>query len=246
MTTEAAITAVDEVDLIVRPEPHAFSDAERARIAAGWDAATRAKPGLWNGPFFLFDRAGVEEDGGRRVFRAEGAPTDFATFLDWRGRMPPDRRFSHVFPVGAVVSADDRLMVGRMGRHTANAGRLYPPSGSFDPDDLVDGPDGRRRLDGVANMLREIGEEVGLDGGGWTAEPGWLVIGSGPRRHALVRLYRVGETAAALERRVAEHLGREAEPELDGVAFPAAGERLDPATTVPYVNVLLAHLAGAR
>lgn len=235
------LVAVAEVDLRIRPEPHVFDSADRTRIEADWAALSARNPRLWNGPFFLFDQIDVRDVESGRRFVGEGAPTDFASFLAWRDRTPLDPRFSHVFPVGAVVTADDRLMIGRMGTFTANPGRLYPPSGSFEPSDLVIDGDAAR-LDPVANMVREIAEEVGLDARSWPLDPGWLIVESGPRRHAVVRVIRAPETAADLAARAEAFIAREAEPELDGVLFPRIGDRVDPVLAVPYVNRLLAHL----
>lgn len=238
------LVAVAEVDLRIRSDPHLFDPADQARIDERWAAVSTRNPRLWNGPFFLFDRIDVRDAETGRRFVGEGAPTDFASFLDWRDRTPLDPRFSHVFPVGAVVTADDRLMIGRMGALTANPGRLYPPSGSFEPSDLlIDGD--AARLDPVANMVREIAEEVGLDARSWPLDPGWLIVESGPRRHAVVRVIRAPETAAELAARAEAFIAGDAEPELDGVLFPRLGEMVDPVLSVPYVNRLLAHLGSS-
>jgi 8-oxo-dGTP pyrophosphatase MutT (NUDIX family) len=233
------VVPLTAVDLVIRREPLDFGADAPERIAARWAAITAANPHIWNGPFFLFDRLTIE--GG--AFLAEGGETDYASFLAWRDTAPPAEPFRHIFPVGAVVTGDGRLMVGRMGPRTANPGRLYPPSGSFDPADLVAGPDGVRRLDPAANILREIGEETGLDGQHFAPDPGWLAIGSGPARFALVKVYRTAEPAALLEEAIAAHMAAEADPELDGVIFAPLGRPLDPVLSVPYVNVLLAALA---
>ena len=239
---DAMVRPVAGVELTVRPDPHVFSDAERAAIDARFAAMAAANPKLWNGPIFLFDAIAFGEGGDGPQFRGEAAATDFASFLHWRATMPPDPRFQHVFPVGAVVSSDGRLMVGRMAAHTANPGRLYPPAGSFDPSDLVTAADGRLGLDAEANMAREIGEEVGIDVAGWARDPGWVVLGNGPSRHALVRIFRAEATAAELELQALAHLASDPEPELDGILFVPPDTRLDPVAAVPYVNVLLAHL----
>lgn len=241
------ILAVSDVDLVLRDGTHVFEPAEQAAIEARWAEAAARNPRIWNGPFFLFDQAAVEPGvTGEPVFRAEGARTDFASFLHWRAESPPDPRFRHIFPVGAVVTADDRLLVGRMSRHTANPGRRYPPSGSLDPADIVTGPDGRPRFDPTANMLREIEEEIGLVFGRADVAPGFLVVPSGPRRHALVRIIRVSAPAAALETAIARHLAEDEEEELDGVEFPDFATRFAPGVAADYVNLLLAHLEGAR
>ncbi|TPQ50563.1 hypothetical protein C2U72_12855 [Prosthecomicrobium hirschii] len=240
---DAPVVRVEAVDLVIRPGRLGFAPEDADRIAARWAETLAAKPEVWNGPFFLFERAGFETRAGAAVFAGEGAQTDFASYMDWRAVDPPDPRFRHVFPVGAILTADRRLVVGRMSPHTANGGRLYPPSGSFDPHDLVAGPDGRVRLDPLANILREIAEEIGFDASGWPRAPGWLVVDSGPHRHAVVTLIEAPMTAAAIEAAAMPHMAADPERELDRLVFPAFGERLDPAASALYVNRLLDHLA---
>ncbi len=234
--SDPAIRRAAAVDLAVRREPLVLAETTRAAVDRRWAAASAGNPHLWNGPFYLFDRvAQDEEDGGR--FTASAATTDFATFLHWREQGLDGLGLAHIFPVGAVVTEDRRLMLGRMGPRTANAGKCYPPSGSFDPGDLVDG-----RLQPFANALREIREEVGIDADDFPADPDWLVIPSGPHRHALVRVIRAPARAAELETVAAAHIAASAEEELSGVRFVALDETLDPAETVPYVLTLLAWL----
>lgn len=214
--------------------PLATEPTRRATILDHFAGVTAQNPKLWNGSFFLFEDIRIADDS----FVARARPTDFATFLLWRAEGFPANGHTHVFPVAAVTTADDRLLVGVMGRATANAGLVYPPSGSFDDDDRVGG-----RLDPVANMLRELGEEAGIDVADLTPEAGFTVIASGHRRLALVKRWRSAATSHELAREIAGHLGRESDPELRGFDFVPFERRLEPAETVPYVNTLLGLLA---
>ncbi len=220
---------VERIDLDVAA-PLALDAARRAAVAEHFAAVTAANPKLWNGPFYLFEAVRIEGD----AFRATARPTDYATFLHWRGLGFPGDAHTHVFPVPAVTTADDRLLVGVMGRSTANAGLAYPPSGSFDHLDEAGG-----RLDPVANMVRELGEEVGLDAADLVPEPGFVVLASGPGRLALVKRWRTPLDAVGLAEAIAEHIDREPDPELGGFDFVPFHWRLDAAKTVPYVNTLL-------
>lgn len=228
------ILRVATVRLALAPGAPAFSRGREAAIAAGFAAARMANPHLFNGGFFLFEAARLEAGG----FAATALATDYATFLHWRASGWPDVGLTHVFPVGAVVTADRRLLIGQMGPTTANAGRWYPPSGSFDRSDLT--ADGL--IDPLANILRELGEEVGLAAAGWRRRPGWLVIPHGPRI-AVVTVIEAPETSEELARRVAAHLAGEAEPELGAFEMRPLDAPLPEADTVGYVNPLLAHLA---
>lgn len=220
---------VDAIDLEIAA-PLALDAAERASIAAHFERMRTTNPDLWNGSFFLFEDVVVT--GGR--FCARARPTDYATFLHWRAAGYPEGPHTHIFPVPAVTTADDRLLVGIMGRTTANAGLSYPPSGSFDADDIVGD-----RLDPVANMMRELGEEVGIDAGRLTPDPGFTVLGSGKGRLALVKRWRTSATAAEFADEIAAHLGGAAHQELGGFDFLTFDRRLAAEATVPYVGTLL-------
>lgn len=210
--------------------------AERAAVEADFAARLAANPRLWNGAFYLFEEIDWSDGG---ILAARARPTDFATFLKWRADAVPDRRFAHVFPVAAVTTADDRLLVGVMGRQTANPGRTYPPSGSFDPLDEADG-----RLHPVANMVRELREEVGVDIADLPADPGFTVYPSGPRRLAVVRRFRAAATSGEWHDAIAAHVAADPEQELAGFRFLRFDERLPDGVGTGYVAPLLADLAA--
>ena len=227
---------VDRVDLVVgAPIEHAADHA--AAVAAHFAAERAANPKLWNGPFFLFEDVRVDAD----AFRATARPTDYATFLHWRAEGYPGPVRTHVFPVPAVTTLDHRLLVGVMGPATSNPGLAYPPSGSFDHHDVVGD-----RLDPVANMVRELAEEAGIDAALLAPEPGFTVLSSGHGRLALVKRWRSPRAAADLAAAVARHIGAEADPELGGFEVVPFSRRFDPAKTVPYVDTLLTLLAATE
>lgn len=229
---------VPHLDLTIGDGPSPYGLVHAAEVAVDWAARSAANPALWNGPIFLFEQ--IEADP-VRGFAAVARSTDFATFLHWRDRADPDTRFAHVFPVAAVTTCDDRLLLGIMGARTANPNRAYPPSGSFDDDDRVAG-----RLDVETNIRRELREEVGIDIADLVGEGGWWVIPSGPRRLALVRRYRSSLSAARLARDIAHHLATDGDGELSGVRLVPFDRPLAAEETVPYVNPLLTLLADER
>ena len=225
---------VARIDIAVGP-PLDLDPEERAAVDRHWAATVAANPTLWNGSAFVFEDVAITEDG----FRATARPADFATQLcRLRGGLP-DRRFHHVFPVAAVTTCDRRLLLGRQAGTTANAGLSYPPSGSFDADDVLDG-----RLDPLGNMRRELAEEVGIDIADLEADPAWWVIPSGVGRIALVRRHRSGLDAADLSARIAIGADGHGAVELDAVAFVPFDAPLALPATVPYVSLLVALLAS--
>lgn len=222
------------VEIAIRPEPHVFPAAEQAAIAAGWAERQAVNPHLWNGSAFLFDRFGLAADGG---FEAEGSSSDFASFLHLRDTGALGQTYHHLFPVGALVTSDRRLVVGEMSAKTANAGKLYPPSGSFDAHDLVGG-----HLDCLGNIAREVEEEIGLVLDRSALAPDWIVMRSGAGRSAIVTVVQLDIPAAAVERMARAHMAEDPEEELADIVFVPLDARIDAARTVGYVNPLLAYL----
>lgn len=223
---------VASLDLRVAEPPLELTTAERDEVAAAWEASRRANPALWNGSAFLFDRVAIQGS----TLTARAHATDFATLLHTLNGGLGARGFRHLFPVAAVTSRDHRLLLGRQSAGGANAGLEYPPSGSFDAADRVDG-----RLDPVGNMRREVEEEVGLSLDDCVEEASWWAIPSGAGHLALVRRHRSPLDAATLAAAVAARDG-----ELDRLRLVAYDEPLAREATVPYVPVLLALLAAER
>ncbi len=116
---------------------------------------------MWNGrvllgrnPVFSGDR-----------FSAAYFETDFASFLAWRDWGFPDAAVFNGFGMGALRCADGAFVLGEMGPHTANAGRIYFPSGTPDLDDIRDG-----MVDISGSVTRELEEETGLAPGEYGSE----------------------------------------------------------------------------
>lgn len=227
-------TRVARIDIVVG-DPPALDAAERAAIAAHWDAAVTTNPALWNGSGFVFAEPAIRGE----TFHAVARPTDFATQL-YRLRVGlPRHDLFHIFPVAAVATHDRRLLLGRQAGQTANAGLSYPPSGSFDADDVVAG-----RLDPIGNMRRELAEEVGLDLDALASAEHWWVIPSGPRTIALVLPHRTRLDAAVLASHIDAARTAAREEELDRIDFAPLDAPLAVATTVPYVPLLVDLLAA--
>jgi len=150
---ENRIAPVHQVDLVHTDTPHPFHLEHREEAARNWQVEISRTPQLFDGPVMLAST--TELDGG--VLSAMCHIVPFSTFLLWRARRPAPGAY-HIFAMPMLVGSDDGILLGRMAATTANAGLFYSPSGSFDPDDVVDG-----RFDAGANMAREVKEETGLD-----------------------------------------------------------------------------------
>lgn len=205
--TSPVIHRVTTLDLAVRPVLWPFAEQRRAEIDAHFAEKQRERPKLWNGRVLL-GRDPVFTDGHLAATYFE---TDFASFLAWRDWGFPDKAVFNGFGMGALRASDGAFIMGEMAPHTANAGRIYFPSGTPDLGDVKDGA-----LDIPGSVVRELGEETGLTAADYRIEPGWHCVVSGPAIAMLqvINLDVPGEVARA---RIEANLAREAEPELSAI-----------------------------
>ena len=188
---------------------------------------------MWNGrvllgrnPVFSGDR-----------FSASYFETDFASFLAWRDWGFPDRSVFNGFGMGALRCADGAFVLGEMGQHTSNAGRIYFPSGTPDLDDIRDGT-----LDISGSVTRELEEETGLAPGEYESEPHWHCIYTGPAV-AMIRMLRIDMPGDVVRDRIERNLAAQHEPELSAIHL-VRGTRDLTAAMPRFVTAL--HRGAAR
>jgi 8-oxo-dGTP pyrophosphatase MutT (NUDIX family) len=198
---------ISTLDLTVEPWGWPFADARRDEIAAYFAGQQREKPALWNGrvligrnPVFSGDR-----------LSASYFEVDFASFLAWRDWGFPDSSVFNGFGMGALRCADGAFVLGEMGQHTANPGRIYFPSGTPDLDDVRGGT-----LDISGSVVRELEEETGLSPGEYESDPDWHCIYTGPAV-AMIRMLRVDMPGETLRERIVANLAGQREPELSAI-----------------------------
>jgi 8-oxo-dGTP pyrophosphatase MutT (NUDIX family) len=221
---------IDELDLRFAPKPWAFAQERREEIDA-YFKTLQSGSNVWNGRVLLMHRHEIAG----AVVRGSYFETDFASFMAWRDWGFPDPGIRNCFSQAAVRTADNAFLMGVMGSHTANAGRIYFPGGTPDPSDVVGG-----KVDLDASMRRELTEETGLDPGAFDPDPGWLAT-LGGARIGLIKVLRSHETAAVLRERVLAHLAQEETPELSGICFVRGRDDLDPMMP-PFIRAILTHL----
>lgn len=172
-----------------------------------FEAMQAATPQLWNGPILLARNPRVDGDG----YHAEYFPANYASYLAWRGWDFPDSTIFNSFGMGALRSRDGAFVLGEMGPHTANPGRIYFPAGTPDPSDIAHG-----MLDMAAGIDREIFEEVGLRASDYVAAPDWTVIVDG-QRIALMRVLQSPLEAGMLRDKIMAEIAKQPEPELSAI-----------------------------
>jgi 8-oxo-dGTP pyrophosphatase MutT (NUDIX family) len=216
--SDLQVVPIEHLDLVFAPKPWAFAAERRAEIDTHFAARRRAIPQLWNGRVLLLHD--VEVTGA--TLRGAFFETDFASFVAWRDWGFPPAGAVNCFALGALRTTDGAFLAGVMGPHTANAGRVYFPAGTPDPDDIVQG-----RVDLAGSVIRELAEETGLGPGDVAPEPGWHAVLAGPRI-ALIKVLHVRDRAEVLRARICDFLAQEAEPELAEMRILRSPADLDP------------------
>jgi hypothetical protein len=226
--TDPVIHRVTTLDLKVRQRAWAFAQEQRNEIDAHFASVREQKPEIWNGRVLIGCNPRLSSD----RFAAEYFETDFASFLAWRDWGFPDRTVFNGFGMGALLSSDGAFVLGEMGAHTANAGRIYFPAGTPDPDDVRDG-----MLDIAGSVVREIEEETGLTQADYTMDAQWHCVPAGARI-ALIRILRADMPAKALRARIEQALSGQKRPELAAVHLVRGNQDLSPAMP-PFVRAFL-------
>ena len=233
--TSPVIHRVTTLDLAVRPIAWPFAEERRAEIAAHFAEKQRERPKMWNGRVLL-GRDAVFTDGHLAATYFE---TDFASFLAWRDWGFPDKAVFNGFGMGALRASDGAFVMGEMAQHTANAGRIYFPSGTPDLDDVSDGA-----LDIPGSVIRELGEETGLTAADYRTQPDWHCVVTGPSI-AMIQIINLDMPGDVARARIEANLAREDDPELSAIHLVRGMSDLTP--TMPrFVTAFIEQQFASR
>lgn len=213
----------------------AFPRENAAAIAAHWQDRIRRSPGLFDGTVLLSCAHSVA-DGTARV---DLFAVRYSTFTAYRNFRVADPQVANAFAAIVPWTADGAVLLGEMGAHTANAGQLYFPCGTPDPDDVRGD-----RVDLAGSAARELAEETGLalpEG----AATEWVLL-DGEGQLAFLRPVRFPDSAAALDARIGAHLRGEAEPELARLHSARSTADIDAARMPGFVRAYLADAFASR
>ena len=224
------VVAIDDLEFTVSSWLWPFASERRAEIDGHFAGRNTGKVQLWNGRILLARDCRIV--GG--ALTGTCFETDYASFIAWRDWGFPDPGIVNCFAMGALKSADGAFLLGVMAPHTANAGSVYFAAGTPDPSDIVDG-----RLDLAGSVTREVAEETGLSSADYAAVAGWHAVLAGPRI-ALMKTLAASVPADALQRKMRDHLAREAKPELSDIRIVRGPDDFDRAMP-PFVIAYLDH-----
>jgi 8-oxo-dGTP pyrophosphatase MutT (NUDIX family) len=219
------------IDARYEPLEWDFSRNHRAEIDRRWATRVAANPHLFNGTVLMQHRWDIRDG----VYHAAYGPVDYASFLMWREMGSPGAARRNGFAMAAMQTTDGAFVLGVMGVHTANAGRIYFPGGTPDMSDVT--TDGR--VDLAASMTRELYEETGLRPDEVEIGADWVVVLDGMRA-AFLKPARLIYDRAATQRLITERLALMHEPELSGIALVRSArdidEKLTPAFAADYMR----------
>ena len=227
---DVVVTPVASVEARRIEEEWPWARDNRALIEAHWARLTADRPALYNGRVLV--RRGQSLKQGRLSLAY--VETDYASFIAFRDLGFPDPTTGNSFAMAALRAGDGAFILGRMGDHTANAGKVYFPAGTPDPDDVL--PDGTVDLGG--SVLRELEEETGLRPAEVAATERWIATFAGART-ALMRDVRAREPATALCRRIRAFLAAQTRPELADVCIVRTPADIDPDAMPPFMQAFL-------
>jgi 8-oxo-dGTP pyrophosphatase MutT (NUDIX family) len=229
------VIPIDRLAFAFEPRPWPFADARRGEIDAHFAARRAQRPQIWNGRIVLASHYRIAD----RSLAGACFESDFASFLAWRDWGFPDAAAINIFAMGALRSRDGAFLLGVMGPHTANAGRIYFPAGTPEPDDVADGV-----LDLAGNVAREVAEETGLAADDYAAAPGWHAIPAGARL-ALMRVLDADAPAGDLQERIRAHIAGDQHPELADIRVVRGPADFDPMMP-SFVTAFLSHAFGEK
>ena len=203
----ARIVRVARIDARAAPHAWRWAAENRPAIEANWTERTAGAPRLFNGRVLLLQDLALADG----VCRAVYFEADFKDFLAWRDLGYPDPSIANGYAMGALRGSDGAFVCGVMGAHTANAGRVYFPSGTPDLSDLM--PDGS--VDLATSVTRELAEETSLPEDVFAVADEWIVVSLGPAA-AFMRPICCREPADAVAERIRAAIAAQADPELSG------------------------------
>jgi 8-oxo-dGTP pyrophosphatase MutT (NUDIX family) len=227
---------VSECNLAIAAWSWPLAEQDAVQIERHWRLRQAETPSLFNGAVYLFKDVSIATGKlAGTLFK-----TDFKTLLYWRSLQRPTRDGVREASGSSLIrSADGYLLFGRQAPGQLNSGRVYPPSGVIDADDVVG-----EAIAIDASIRRELVEETGLTASDIEPVPGYIVaVVDG---HVTIGIeWRSRSTAVELRHRIIGFLRAQSAPELDDIVIVGQGT-LQSETRMPsHARMFAQALLGA-
>ncbi|MFI4997043.1 MAG: NUDIX hydrolase [Hyphomicrobiales bacterium] len=230
--TQPGILHLDRIEAVFAPRDWAFARERKAEIAAHWAGLVAKNPALFDGRVLLQYERRIEG----RIFHARYLETDYSCFTAWRDFGWPDKEVCNGFAMAALRARDGAFLLGEMGSHTANPGKVYFAAGTPDPEDVTS--DGR--VDLLGSALRELAEETGLVSSEVKLGEGWTAVLEG-QRIAFMRPVTIDMEAKEARALILSRLARQEKPELADIRIVRSAADIDEASMPPFTRAYLEH-----
>jgi hypothetical protein len=214
----AQIIPISHISAHMTPYIWEFARDQREMIERHWLELVAEKPAMFNGRVLL-QHKGEVRDG---TFHAEYFETDYAAFITWHHMAFPGAKMRNGFAMAALQTRDGAFLLGEMGQHTVNAGKIYFAAGTPDLADVT--PDGR--VDLAGSVTRELEEETGLTMQDVVLHDDWCVV-LGPVRAAFMRKVTIDLDAEAARDLMLNRIRLQQEPELSDIIIIRSVDDLD-------------------
>jgi 8-oxo-dGTP pyrophosphatase MutT (NUDIX family) len=229
------LIALSEIDARLEAHDWLFAQTHAAEIDEVWARETALRPATFDGRVLLQHRGEVRDG----VFHAGYFATSYKPFLSWTRLGWPGDPVRNSFSMAALRARDGAFLLGRMGDHTANAGKVYFAAGTPDMEDVTD--DGR--VDLAGSVTRELMEETGLRMDELTIGEGWMAVIE-TTRIAFMRPVSIDLPADEARALMLPRIAHQAEPELaDIVIIRSAADIIEDQRIMPrFMQRYLAHM----
>ena len=233
MNNAVTFAFVDVIDSVYHERSWSFAQERAADIDDNWRRLCTQRSGVFDGRVLVADRWSLEERAGKRVLATRHFATDFRNFIALRNFGFPDPDVRTCFAAAALMSCEGDWVLGEMGAHTANAGRVYFPCGTPDMDDVAGA-----QVDLAGSVLRELEEETGIAPHEITTDDDWTIIFESGRI-ACMKIVRSSLSTEALASRIRGFLAAEKDAELAGVHVVRSRADINPDTMPLYIRAFL-------
>jgi 8-oxo-dGTP pyrophosphatase MutT (NUDIX family) len=230
--TQARIIGLSGIEAVFEQRDWAFARERVAQIKAHWATLRAGNPALFDGRVLLQYERRIEAG----VFHARYLATDYSAFLAWRDFGWPDKEICNGFAMAALRAADGAFLLGEMGAHTANPGKIYFAAGTPDLDDIT----AKGEVDLVGSLMRELEEETGLAPGEVNVGEDWTAILEG-QRIAFMRPVTIDMEAGAARALILSRLAAQAQPELADIRIVRSTADIDEASMPLFARAYLEH-----
>jgi ADP-ribose pyrophosphatase YjhB (NUDIX family) len=227
------VVSVSNCKFLVTSGSWTYAADHLEAIEIGWRRAVADNPQFFNGIIHLIDELSLE-DGALDVRLLR---TDFKSYLFWRKAGFPQAGVLDGFGSALIRSSDGAIVLGRQREGNVNGGLAYLPGGFIDARDV----DGDGSVDIAASVARELLEETGLTAPVVKAQPGFIVTQTGAHV-SLAVTYEATEDAAALKKRIENHISEDPASELTEVIVVRELSDLQGLAMPSYARLLLKSL----